>query len=498
MTSCTHGHGKFVVPDVGMSTTSIFTEGTCNREAEMESASLICVEIVSNRARSTWSGVSARRSRSDFNAASNGLRRRGRVQIRCVVHGNTRFAWYRTRNVTVARSGCDGVMASPVEFMLADLKNKYGAQAASPAFTRLYDDEEFGHMFAVLHKKLNQHFEDINDRAKTTHHYWADNSRDLIVLFDELNQDVHELKRAGTEATLADTYQRAIERCEPWLSRSGGSTVPDDFEPFDIVEFEPVFSRPATTVRLQKQQSAVNLKMVGEGSYANVFSYLDPDYGKKFAVKRAKRGISERDLHRFKQEFEVLKRLSFPYVVEVYQYDDERNEYRMEFCDETLREYVSKRNGTLLFSSRKCIALQFLYGINYIHSQGLLHRDISLQNVLLKVFDGGAILVKLSDFGLVKDKSSDFTRTKTEMRGTIRDPLLDSFKDYGVLNEMYSIGWVLSYIFTGRDSLKASADEVSRIVQKCVAHNTAQRYRAVLDLIADVERLEVTPIDTPA
>ena len=84
------------------------------------------------------------------------------------------------------------------------------------------------------------------------------------------------------------------------------------------------------------------------------------------------------------------------------------------------------------------------------------------------------------------------------MRGTIRDPLIHDFKNYGVLNEMYSIGWVLSYIFTGRESLASSGDEVSRIVQTCASHDTAQRYQTVLELIADVERLDATPTDGPA
>jgi len=75
-------------------------------------------------------------------------------------------------------------------------------------------------------------------------------------------------------------------------------------------------------------------------------------------------------------------------VVEVYRYDEALTEYRMEFCDETLRRYVERRNAKLTFDSRKRIALQFLYGLNYIHTQGLLHRDISLQNVLLKVYAG--------------------------------------------------------------------------------------------------------------
>lgn len=208
--------------------------------------------------------------------------------------------------------------------------------------------------------------------------------------------------------------------------------------------------------------------------------------------------MSERDLERFKQEFAVMKRLSFPYVVEVYKYDETRNEYRMEFCDETLRKFVNKRNNKLPFSTRKRIALQFLYGINYIHSEDLLHRDISLQNVLVKVYESGAVQVKLSDFGLVKDMTSEFTRTQTEMRGTIIDPMLENFKDYNVLNEMYSVGLVLSYIFTGRESLMSSTDEVSRIVKKCASHDVSQRYQKTLDLIADVERLEATPLAAPA
>jgi len=385
-------------------------------------------------------------------------------------------------------------VANPVEFMLADLREKYEAMPAARAFARLYDDPEWGDMFAVLHKRLNEHFIDINGRAKTTHHYWGDNSRDLLALIEEIEADLHTLRRAGVEVELADSYQDALDRCRPWLSPSGGSAVPEGFEPIEVVGYEQVFTHAAKSVKMKKQETVVELKMVGSGSYAHVYSYVDPDYGIKFAVKRAKKDLDERDLHRFKQEFEVLKKLSFPYVVEVYRYDETRNEYRMEYCDTPLREHISKKNATMSFAARKRIALQFLYGINYLHRQQLLHRDISLQNILLKVFDSGAVLVKLSDFGLAKDQANEFTRTQTEMKGTIRDPMLSSFKDYGVVNEMYSIGHVLAYIFKGRESLPAASDTVGQIIHKCAVNDLAQRYQAVTDLIADVERLEAPPV----
>lgn len=274
--------------------------------------------------------------------------------------------------------------------------------------------------------------------------------------------------------------------------------MPEDFKSIEVIVYEPVLVHASSTVRLKKQSAAVELKMVGSGSYANVYSYVDPDYGIRFAIKRAKKGLGGRDLERFRQEFDILKTLSFPYVVQVYEYNETINEYRMEYCDTTLREYIKSRNAVLSFSARKRIALQFLYGINYLHHRKLLHRDISLQNILLKVFDVGAVLVKLSDFGLVKNQLRDFTLTQTEMKGTVRDPMLDNFKDYAVVNEMYPIAWVLAYIFTGRESLPLATDSVGQIIHKCAVNDLGRRYQTVAELIADVERLEAPPVQATA
>ncbi|PKW07434.1 Protein kinase domain-containing protein [Streptomyces sp. 1222.5] len=392
-------------------------------------------------------------------------------------------------------------MADPTELMLADLSNAYADAKVSNTFLRLYvSDSRFDRAFASLHERLNGHFASINDRAETTHHYWAEQSREMLALVKEVANFLNSLKHAGIQVDLAASYAGAIKSCQSWLVGSGGSTIPDDFEQITLIQYEPVFSRSDTEIKLKKSSQRTQLQLIGEGSYAKVFSFVDPDYGIKFAVKRANKNLSARDLHRFQQEFAILKRLRFPYIIEVFQYDAIRNEYQMEFCESTLRKYIKKFNSTLSFSLRKRIALQFLYGVNYIHTEGLLHRDVSLQNVLIKTFNGGAVLVKLSDFGLAKDKNSEYTRTKTEMRGTYRDPVLESFKDYGVRNEIYSIGWVLSYIFSGREALLSRDDAPSKVVRKCTAHDVAHRYGSVRELIGDVEGMEATPppADAPA
>ncbi len=72
-------------------------------------------------------------------------------------------------------------MVDSVELMLADLTSRYAALPASDTFERLYaDDTRFGHIFATLHEQLNQHFDSINGRTKTTKHYWADASREML------------------------------------------------------------------------------------------------------------------------------------------------------------------------------------------------------------------------------------------------------------------------------------------------------------------------------
>lgn len=199
-------------------------------------------------------------------------------------------------------TGRENVVADQAKFMFDDLREKYAALPASRALERIYaDDPVWGHMFAVLHKRLNEHFTAINGRARSTQHYWAEPSRELLALIEEVEADLYTMKRAGTDVELADSYQDALDRCRPWLSPSGGSPVPDDFELIEVKAYEKVFIYATKHLTLQSREMTTELKMVGSGSYAHVYSYVDPEYDIKFAVKRARDGLEPRDLHRFKQ-----------------------------------------------------------------------------------------------------------------------------------------------------------------------------------------------------
>lgn len=69
----------------------------------------------------------------------------------------------------------------------------------------------------------------------------------------------------------------------------------------------------------------------------------------------------------------------------------------MECCDTTLDKYITRNNTRLSFGTKKRIALQFLYAMNYLNFKNILHRDISYGNLLVKEYEN-AVVIKLSDF----------------------------------------------------------------------------------------------------
>ena len=99
---------------------------------------------------------------------------------------------------------------------------------------------------------------------------------------------------------------------------------------------------------------------IGEGPYAQGFKYFDDFYDKYFAVKRAKTDLDAKELERFYKEYEVMKSINSPYVLEVYRLDKNKNEYYIEFADFSLCDYILKNNQKLSFIKRRKICLQII------------------------------------------------------------------------------------------------------------------------------------------
>ena len=238
------------------------------------------------------------------------------------------------------------------------------------------------------------------------------------------------------------------------------------------------------------------MRAIGEGSYARVFRYTDSFYQKDFVLKRAKPDLDEKELQRFKREFEEMQSLRSPYIVEVYSYNDEKHEYIMELMDFSLEKYISDHNQSMTLQERRNIIMQLLRAYGYLHSKNIYHRDISPKNVLLKQYDD-VVIVKLSDFGLVKIVDSDLTSENTEFKGSLNDPALktEGFANYGLLHEIYAITLLFVYILTGKSNwAKIDDPAIKAFLSKGTNPDKTKRFQT-LDELGEAVRMCFTALE---
>ena len=380
------------------------------------------------------------------------------------------------------------------EYINLALNDVLNEEIASFKFTQLYVDlynsydAKIKKKFSYLHQNINSLISFMNDKSKTNKHFNAVESRSLIFIIETIGELELMLKNTDLSFSINEDYKKFIEYCEGFLQSSGGSKIPDDYKRFNIVKYDTIFKMNNAIVN---NAGNINFKekVLGSGAYADVYKYKDKFYNENYAYKKLKNEFTAKELERFKKEFELLHKLNYPYILKAYNYIENDNAYVMEYCDYTLKKYYDLYNGNkekLNFNQRKNIAMQFLRAINYLHANEILHRDISFNNILLKQYDNGLIIVKVSDFGLIKEKNSNLTSTGSEIKGTIIDDTLLDFKNYNIKNEIYAIGVVLFYIFTGKQNLDLTNNAISNIVKKCVDRNHSDRYNSVAEIMQDV------------
>ena len=186
-----------------------------------------------------------------------------------------------------------------------------------------------------------------------------------------------------------------------------------------------------------------------------------------------------------------MKKCNSIHVVDVFQYDSDRNEYTMEHMDSTLYDYIRVNNDQLTQKERIHIVKQIIRGLKYIHSDNVFHRDISPHNMLIKKYDD-LVLLKLADFGLSKFLDSQLTSKYSDVRGFFNDPALrlEGFENYNIAHEIYATTIVICYVMAGThriDNLKS--DGLRSFVEKGTAPDKLARYQSIGELNRDFHRM---------
>jgi eukaryotic-like serine/threonine-protein kinase len=196
-------------------------------------------------------------------------------------------------------------------------------------------------------------------------------------------------------------------------------------------------------------------RLLGSGGMAQVYLTHDEVLHRHVALKilREQYAEDEEFIRRFRCEARSAASLSHPNIVSIYdQVRSEDGEYyiAMEYVPGGTLKERSLREG-VLESAAVRITLQIAEALSEAHEQGVIHRDIKPQNVLLT--HKGA--VKVTDFGIARAASSASTSSAATGTGVVlgtaayMSPEQARGEPVGPQSDLYSLGIVLYEMLTG-------------------------------------------------
>lgn len=192
------------------------------------------------------------------------------------------------------------------------------------------------------------------------------------------------------------------------------------------------------------------LRQIGRGHYSTIFLATKGGTDEKYAVKIVSRKflVECGAVTNFEREVTVFSKLDHPNIVKFYEMlsDDALIYIIMEYCPKgTLQDIVNQMNG-LGEKDSKQVVRQICLAVSHIHSLGIAHRDLKLENILIG--DGG--VVKLGDFGFSRELANR-ELMQTQCGSPIyAPPEIVEHKEYdGRKADMWSLGVCIFAIVSG-------------------------------------------------
>ena len=216
-------------------------------------------------------------------------------------------------------------------------------------------------------------------------------------------------------------------------------------------------------------------ELIGTGGMANVYkAVVGPGgpvpEGTVVAVKVLRQELMhDPDLvRRFKNESKAISLLNHPNIVKVYDVSVSENlQYIvMEYVDGmTLREYLNERGGKLTSRETVHFITQILKALDHAHHNGVVHRDIKPQNIML--LDNGQL--RMMDFGIARISRAENQLTGGKAMGSVHyiSPEQAKGDETDFTSDIYSVGVMMYEMLSGH--LPFDADDVVEVAIKQIS-----------------------------
>ncbi len=253
-------------------------------------------------------------------------------------------------------------------------------------------------------------------------------------------------------------------------------------------------------------------EQIGMGGMAIVYRAVDLRTGHNVAVKVLRPEYNEDSefISRFQREAEAASKMTHHNIVNLLDVgmDGENRYLVMEYVQGKTLKTVIQERGKLSPALAGQIAIRILSALEHAHRNGIVHRDIKPQNILVHA-DGH---IKVADFGIARIANSSTLTKGDNVMGSVHYFSPEQAKGEGAnaASDLYSTGIVLYEMLTGRvpydgDNPVAVAMQhlhatpvpiqnlapdvppaLVRVCMKAMEKNPALRYQSARDMAADI------------
>jgi len=255
--------------------------------------------------------------------------------------------------------------------------------------------------------------------------------------------------------------------------------------------------------------------LLGQGGMGAVYKAYDTELDRMVALKlvRPELAASPETMQRFRQELLLASKISHKNILRIYDLGDFDGIkfITMALVDGQDLASLLESSGPLPLDRALSFATQLCAALDAAHREGVVHRDLKPQNILIDHSDK----LYVSDFGLAKSlapEAASMTRTG-QLLGTPRymSPEQVEGKEVDHRSDLYALGLILFEIFTGQLPFRGDSalqimfqrmtaepkdprtlrpdlpDYISNVILKCLERDAANRYQSAREILTDLE-----------